>query len=143
MKTTRIILILVASLMTGLYSCELLDDGTGLSVAERLEGRWLCEENNPYKSAEDFFSVYIDINPVDSNTISISNFFQLGSDAYATAKISGLTLTLSNQTIGDGFKIYGSGTISNNYQTITWHYNVDDGSGTWSEVNSVYTKEDY
>ncbi len=144
MKTIRIILFLVLGLTAGLYSCELLDDQTDLSVAERLEGSWKVEyENNPYKSTADAYPVYIDISPVDSNTILISNFFQLGSDINAIAKISGMTLTLPNQTIGDGFTIYGSGTITDNYKKITWRYFADEGSGIWEEINSIYTKAAY
>jgi len=144
MKTTRIFLLLAISLSAGLYSCELLDDQTDLSVAERLEGSWKVEnETNPYKSTEDSYPVYIDISPVDSNTILISNFFQLGSDINAIAKISGMTLTLPNQTIGDGFRIYGSGTITDNYKKITWLYYADEGSGTYSQINSIYTKAAY
>ena len=142
MKTKRILFILSTSLLIGLFSCELLDDATGLTVAERLEGRWLCEEDNPFKSAQDFYRVYIDINPIDSNTIEIDNF--LGVDLGAVhATISGMTINLPNQSLQGEFQVYGTGTISNNYKTITWHYFVDDGSGIWSEVNSVYTKEDY
>jgi len=142
MKTTRIFLLITAGLLAVLYSCELLDNPTDLSVAERLEGRWLCEEDNPYKSAEDAYYVYIDISRIDSNTILIDKFFQLSSGA-AYATISGMTLTLPNQTLEGGFDVYGSGTIASGYKQITWQYYVDDGSGDWSEISSIYTKEDY
>jgi hypothetical protein len=142
MKATRILLIMITGLFTFFYSCELLDDQVGLTVAERLEGRWRCEENNPFKSAKDAYEVYMYINPIDSNTILISNFLQLeSSDAYAT--ITGMMLTLPNQSLEGGFDIYGSGTIASDFKKITWRYFVDDGSGYWSEVNSVYTKLNY
>ena len=142
MKTSKIFLIIFAGLLTILYSCELLDDPNNLSIAERLEGRWNVIENNPYKSAKDAFEVYIDISPIDSNTILIDKFFGLESgSAYAT--ISGMTLTLPTQALSGGFDIYGSGTIASGYNKITWRYFVDDGSGYWSEINSIYTKLDY
>ncbi len=143
MKTMRILPLLFISLFMVLYSCELLDDQTNLTVAERLEGRWKVEENNPFKSAQDSYPVYIDISPLDSTSILISNFLELGSGIDAVANISGMDLILSNQTVGDGYKIYGSGTISSNYKQISWRYFVDEGSGIWYEVNAIYTKEDY
>ncbi len=133
---------MTASLLIGLYSCELLDDESNLTIAERLEGRWSVEEDNPFKSAEEIYPVYIDISPIDSNTILIDNFLKLDEGA-AIATINGMTLNLPNQSLPGGFDIYGSGTIASNYKKITWLYFVDDGSGYWIEVNSIYTKLDY
>jgi hypothetical protein len=59
------------------------------------------------------------------------------------ATISGMTLTLPEQSLDGGWSVYGSGIISNNYQTITWLYYVDEGSGIWHESNPIYTKADY
>ena len=143
MKHTKIIILTTVVIIAGLYSCELLDDNSNLTVAERLEGRWQVEENNPFKSAEDSYPVYIDISPIDSNSVLIGNFLELGNGIDAIANISGMEIILPNQYVGEGFKVYGSGNISSNYKQITWRYYVDEGSGIWSEVNSIYTKLDY
>ena len=143
MKHTKIIILTTVVIIAGLYSCELLDDNSNLTVAERLEGRWQVEENNPFKSAEDSYPVYIDISPIDSNSVLIGNFLELGNGIDAIANISGMELILPNQNVGEGFRVYGSGNISSNYKQITWRYYVDEGSGIWSEVNSIYTKLDY
>jgi hypothetical protein len=122
-------------------SCELLENTSDLTVAERLEGRWDVEESTiDFKSTKDAYYVYIDIYEVDQNTIAIDGFLDLDGAVYAT--ISGSTLNLAEQEI-DGWLVYGSGNISSNYKTITWQYFVDEGSGTWHPVNAVYTKSDY
>ncbi len=140
MKTIKYIII--SSIMLIAFSCELIDDTGNMSVAERLEGRWEVQEDPiDFKSTKDAYIVYIDIYEVDSNTIAIDNFFEL--DAEVTATISGMTLTLPEQEFANGYTVYGSGVISNNYKTITWRYYVDEGSGTWHESNPVYTKADY
>lgn len=130
--------LLIASLLLFATSCdELLQ--SDLTPAERLEGRWEVDETeNPLKSADDAYRVYIDINPIDSNTVIISPFYAiLNGEAYAT--ISGLKLTLPEQDV-ETFIIHGSGTISANYNRIDWLYYVDDGSGYLNEVTAIYTK---
>jgi hypothetical protein len=132
---------LVISLFFLLSSCELLENTDDLSVAERLEGRWNVDESPiDFKSTKDAYYVYIDIYEVDQNTIAIDGFLNLDGVVYAT--ISGMTLSLAEQEI-DGWLVQGSGDISSNYETITWQYSVDEGSGTWHPVNAVYTKSDY
>jgi hypothetical protein len=133
----------ISILFLSAVSCELLDDLDTKSVAQHLEGRWEVQENPiDFKSTADAYIVYIDISAVDSNTIAISNFLQLNAGS-VLATVSGMALTLPEQEIEGGWTVYGSGVISNNYNTITWHYFVDEGSGTWHESNPIYTKADY
>ena len=139
MKALRSILIATAVLCT--VSCEMLDIDSNLTIAERLEGRWLVEEDTPLKSTDDFYRVYIDISPVDSNRILIDNFYGINSGS-VYADISGMTLNLPVQNLQGGFTIYGSAIISANYKKITWDYFVDDGSGIWEKVSAIYTKEE-
>jgi hypothetical protein len=62
----------------------------------------------------------------------------MGAGNKVTAKLSGLTLSIPNQTV-DGFAITGSGTISSNYKTINWTYTVNDGAEV-DHATAVYSK---
>jgi hypothetical protein len=140
MKTIRYISL--ACLLLLAFGCELLDD-TSQTIAQRLEGNWKVDETPVnFKSTEDVYYVYIDIYAVDSNMIAIDKFFMIdGATAYAS--VTGMTLTLQEQEIGDGYSVYGSGTIAADFKKITWHYFVDEGSGTWHPVDATYTKQTY
>jgi hypothetical protein len=125
-----------------LSSCELLDSTGDMTVAEQLEGRWNVEESPiDFKSAKDAYYVYIDIYEVDANTVAIDGFLNLNAGS-VIATISGMNLNIAEQEL-DGWLVYGSGVISDNYKKITWQYYVDEGSGTWHPVDAVYTKADY
>jgi hypothetical protein len=128
----------LGSILLFAFACEL--DDTTLSVAERLEGHWKVDENTPvFKSANDFYFVDIQIYAIDSNKIRIDRFFDIDNGS-VIAEINGMTLTLNQQEAGDGYMVYGSGTIDGSYNKITWRYYVDEGSGTWHETDAVFTK---
>jgi hypothetical protein len=119
------------------YSCEEINNKDE-SIASRLEGQWKCEENSSiFKSALDFYTVIIQIHPIDSNKVLIQNFYLLGNTVDVEATINGMTLTLPYQNTGDGYTVQGSGTIASNFDQINWSYSVDDGSGVPDEVEAV------
>ena len=126
-----------------IYSCELIndvpDDG---DPRARIEGQWQCDENSQlYKSTEDIYWVYIDPDPYDSTRVIISNFYNLGDDIDVYVKVNDNSLSISNQTTKDGYKVLsGSGSISSNYKQINWNYRIDDGSGEIDNVTATYTK---
>ncbi|MBN2611496.1 MAG: hypothetical protein JXB00_08065 [Bacteroidales bacterium] len=126
-------------------SCELIDDlASGEDSVSKLEGQWKCDENSEnYKKStmDETYEVYISPYPGDSTRVIISNFYHLGDDVEATARLSGQTLTLSNQSLPGGFTILsGSGTISSSFKQITWSYRIDDGSGDIDNATATYTK---
>jgi len=124
-------------------SCEeLLNNlGSDEDVRERIEGQWSCDETSEiFKSTAEKFSVYISPHPDDSTKVLIDNFYELGYDVSAVATVSGRNLYISTQTVGDGYTILGSGTISANYNEINWNYSVEDGSGETDNVTATYTK---
>ncbi|MBN1415930.1 MAG: hypothetical protein JW973_12575 [Bacteroidales bacterium] len=129
-------------LMAVNLSCEeLLDDMNTGDVREKIEGQWQCDETSEYyKSTATKFTVYISPHPDDSTKVLIDNFYQLGFDVSAVATVSNRNLYINSQTIGDGFEVIGSGTISSNYNQIDWNYSVNDGSGQIDDVVAVYTK---
>jgi hypothetical protein len=122
-------------------SCEELTDMKTGDVRDRLEGQWRCDETSEYfKSTAEVFSVYISPHPDDSTKVLIDNFYELGYNVSAVATLSNRSLYINTQTIGDGFTVIGSGTISSNYNEIEWTYSVEDGSGSVDNVTATYTK---
>jgi len=122
-------------------SCEELNDMSNGDVRDKLEGQWQCDETSEYfKSTAEVFSVYISPHPSDSTKILIDNFYELGYTVSAVATVSNRSLYINTQTIGDGFTIIGSGTISSNFNEIEWNYSVEDGSGAVDNVTATYTK---
>jgi len=130
-------------LMVLTLSCEeLLNDlGNEEDIREKIEGQWSCNETSEYyKSTAEIFSVYISPHQYDSTKVLIDNFYGLGYDVSVVATLSNRNLYINSQTVGDGFTVIGSGTISNNYNEIEWNYSVDDGSGQTDNVTATYTK---
>jgi hypothetical protein len=123
-------------------SCEeLLNTSDNGDIREKIEGQWSCDETSEiYKSTAEIFSVYISPHPDDSSKILIDNFYELGWDVSAVATVSNRNLYIHTQTVGDGYTIIGSGTISSNYNEIKWNYSVDDGSGETDNVTATYTR---
>ena len=124
-------------------SCEeLLNNlGNDEDVREKIEGQWSCDETSEFfKSTAEIFTVYISPDPDDSTKVLIDNFYELGYDVSAVASVSGRNLYINSQTVGDGYTIIGSGTISSNYNEINWNYSVEDGSGEVDNVTATYTR---
>ncbi len=125
------------TMVTG--SCELTDNADPTdSDAEKLVGQWRCDENSEFfKSIQRIYYVHISVHPDDSTKIIIENFYEVGD---AVAKVSGQSVTLPHQDLPGGFTILsGSAAISPNNNSISWSYNIDDGSGDIDNVSAVYT----
>lgn len=121
-------------------SCEDLLNTDNQSMVDRIEGTWRCEETSSiFKSTLDYYSVYISPSASDSTQILIGNFYDLGNDVEATARVNGNSISLPQQTLMGGYTVRGSGTISSNAKQISWVYYVDDGSGQQDEVEAIYT----
>lgn len=141
-RITPIIWMIVGVLM--FVSCE--EELTGdVNTAEALEGEWVVDENSDV-AGNTSYRAYIDIYSDDSSSVLISNFYQLGYDTgEVIGDISGNRIELRpNQEIdyyGSTYTVVnGTGTISDDYQSIDWQYDIDDGSGTVDNVTAVYTK---
>jgi len=130
----------VMGLALVLNSCDVAEDliGGNATVA-KLEGDWTCDEDSEiFKSTTSVYSVAISPDPDNANGVIIDNFYGVGAPAYAS--VSGMGLTISNQTIEGGYEVAGSGFISAGFDEINWTYTVDDGSGVVDHVTAVYTK---
>ena len=113
--------ILMCCFLVVVSSCEDLDEA--LSDRDKICDTWKCSENG-----QSAFLVEIEADNTNINGVKIYNFNLLGSGVYATATVSGMSISIPQQT-QDGFKISGSGTIKGGYEEISLSYKVDDGGG--------------
>jgi hypothetical protein len=99
-------------------------------------GRWSVNETWTKLT----YVVTISSDPNSTNGVFISNFANTGSAGVAAgASVSGNNITLDpNQTIGDGWIINGSGTMSGTTK-INWNYTINDGANLINAV-AIYTK---
>jgi hypothetical protein len=86
------------------------------------------------------YEATISEDPNSSDGVFISNFADIGlSYAPAGAKIKGTSIILdTNQVIGDGLKVEGSGVLSGD--KITWNYTTFDGADLTHE-SETYTRK--
>jgi hypothetical protein len=114
--------ILMCVFLVVISSCEDLDEA--LSGRDKICDTWKCSENqsNP-------FLVEIEADATNINGVKIYNFNLLGNDIYVNATVSGMSISIPQQT-QDGFKISGSGTIKSGYEEISLNYTVNDGGGS-------------
>lgn len=139
-KTVLILLALTMILV--LSTCDVADDLLGNTAVAKLSGEWNCEEESEYfkSTAASSYRVYISPDPDNESGVLIDGFYNLG-DVGAKANVSGSSITLLSQTLEGGFVVLtGSGSISSNYQEITWSYNINIGGDAVDHVTAVYTK---
>jgi hypothetical protein len=138
-RFSRLVYILLGVVLI-VNSCDVADDLLGGNpTVDKLVGDWTCDETSEiFKSTSSVYAVTISPDADNDNGIIIDNFYGISAAVYAT--VSGMSLTIANQTAEGGYVISGSGIISSNYQEINWTYNVDDGSGVVDHVTAVYTK---
>jgi hypothetical protein len=111
------------------------EDTPGTSSRDAFLGTWNVQETWTKLS----YDVIISADPNSSNGVFISEFAgTLPSSAPASAGVSGSSIILDdNQVIGEGWTIYGSGTLSGG--RITWNYTILDGA-TQINAYAVYTR---
>jgi hypothetical protein len=121
-------------LFLGFSSCT-KDSGSDPDPSDarsRFTGNWSVSETVTKLTYE----VNIRIDGGSADGVIISNFGASGADAQAY--VSGDVITLPNQTIGSGWVVYGSGTLSGSTK-ITWLYTINDGADLRNIVG-IYTK---
>lgn len=119
-------------------------------LAASLEGEWKVEEmSSQYKSRfqGEVYYVEISMSPEDSTILYIANFYNVNPDAQVVANLEGTRLNLmADQQITRFQSTYtvkgGTGEIATDYQSISWEYKVDDGSGMVDDVTAIYTRAD-
>ena len=107
---------------------------------DKIVDTWNCSETvGPFGAQS--FQVDISKDPNNSTRVFLDNFFDLkvGSGVYAT--MSGLQLNIPSQKIvisqNDQWTFSGTGSISNNYKSITLNYTADDGNGPKQVIDNL------
>jgi hypothetical protein len=132
----RLLIFVFTISLVYLNSCQ-KDDTTTTSTPGSIIDTWNCTENSPTYGTSTY-QVDISKDTSSTNKVIIDDFYHLGLGKEVKATLNNQTLTISNAII-DGFIINGTGTIASNYNTITWNYSVDDGSGS-ENVTATYTR---
>ena len=122
MKKTKELLLMGLIIVLGSISCNPDDDpfvDPG-DDRDKFMGAWSVNESC-FKSN---YTVTITKDPGNSVQLLLANFCNPGSSyAPAVGLVAGNKIFVSNQTIGDGWMVSGTGTLQNTH-TILWTYNL-------------------
>lgn len=136
--TKRIILFMFTVLF--LLGCEELTDDIVLEGRERLEGPWrVNEESQVFKSTLTSYNIFISVDSTTSNRVIIENFYG-ANEGEVSAIVSGQSITVPNQSLGDYQVLSANGTINDDFDEISWNY-VVDLSETTDTATAVYIKQ--
>jgi hypothetical protein len=124
-------------LLTFITSCN-PDEPTPntIDIRDKIATSWKCTENSAtYGTQHYIVEIIKDTLPA---VIIIDNFFNLGLGKSIKATVNGQSITINNQML-QGHLFNGNGTISSNYNSISWSYTFDEGNGP-ENVTATYTK---
>ncbi len=143
MKTLFKILSLIF-LAIFLNSCiDDIPDPNDNNTTELLVGTWAVVENSATYGTQNY-DVAIYKYEIGDDMIKIYNFYGLGSWSRLIAGVDDKTITIVEQTI-EGHVIFGMGTISDDYKSIEFSYNVEEVSVAKSlnseDVTATFTKK--
>ena len=145
MKNSFKILFTIIALAFFSNSCvDELPDISENKPTELLVGTWSVVENSETYGQQNYdVAIYV-FDAVD-DMVKIYNFYGLGSWSHVLAGVAGHTITIAEQTI-EGHKIIGTGTISDDFKTIEFDYNVEEVSVVKSlnseDVTAIFTKQE-
>lgn len=125
--------------LTTLSSCELedFDLGTG-DERDNIVDVWKCAESST-TFGEKTYQSEIYKSDRDSLTVYINNFYFLGENVEVYGTLRNNRITIPQQT-AEGHVIAGSGTVASNYESISFIYTADDGSGMLDDVSASYSR---
>jgi hypothetical protein len=125
MKKAKLIAF-AAIFLVGLFGCQAdLNDLNSVSVVDNIIGTWHAVRYEGDITTD--YQVEIAKSSVADSVIEISNFFN--NDATAKAYVNNLEIVLPQQVVG-GVNIQGTGTISDDYQKISWTVTADGSTVT-------------
>ena len=113
-------MVVLGALLLALLAVGCSDDKTGLL----LSGTWDVEENSQLYGSQHYLS---EITQIDSSKIEISNFYNIGAEAFVTAFISGLEIAIPAQDV-KGYELSGSGEIAPDRKSILFAFTANDGA---------------
>jgi hypothetical protein len=129
-KTRNYVSYFIFLILLIINSCEPLDNSD--DVRDNFVGTWSAsEESNNYE-------VKITKSSSDTSKIFIDNFNNMGDGTSVYAKVNGRNITIPSQDM-DGSTVWGNGSITSNYKTITLTYSVKTGSETVN-ITAKYIK---
>jgi len=136
-KTIRYTFILF-TLVSIFFSCNPDDTNDTPQPPEdsrdKFVGSWLCNEHS-HQNGNTAFTVTISLNSGNSSQIYLDKF-------YGSLKVYGIVannnVNIPSQSVNN-FNVNGSGTITNNNNTINWNYYVSDVADI-DTCTAVFTK---
>jgi len=133
----RFIIPFAAGLLLITACDELIPDPGGGDVISALEDNWRVEEESQVFAKSNYI-VEIERHASDSSRIYVDNFYNV--DAAAEVVVNNRSLNIPDQLMDGGYRVYGTGTVSRDNESISWQYTIDDGSGQLDNVTAVYTR---
>ncbi len=112
-----------------------LNDLNSLSSVDNIVGTWHAVMD--VDGTQSDYQVEITKSATADSVINISNFFNNSASAYAY--VNDLEITLPQQDVG-GEIISGTGTISADYQTISWTVDTEQGQVIITMTPGTVTK---
>lgn len=111
---------------------------------DKIADNWMCAENSPSFGELKYF-VDIEKDTLNENKVLIYNFYGLDEESFLRATMYGMKLTVTNEVI-ERHVVSGEGTITSNYKTINWTYEVTElkksanGIKSSEIVTATYTR---
>jgi hypothetical protein len=136
MKITHLFAVFVLLTFSLTLGCQNDSDNVA-DKRDNIEGDWHMTLDDGQVPVD--YQVTISKDANSTTKIFMSNFVNNGSKAYAT--ITGMNLTIPEQQVGNE-TVSGDGTISSDYNTITWNLTIDGDSYTGKMVPGGITKKE-
>jgi len=135
MKTRFFLVTLFIAFVTMSFECT--NDPVEVDDArDNIVGKWACALDDGSGVPYDY-EIEISKDNSNDNQVFLSNFAFNGETA--TATLTGKNLTVAQQNVGSS-SVFADGTISDNYQEITWTINIDGDDYTMSSIPGGITK---
>lgn len=127
--------ILIAFLFGALFtSCENDTADPDADPRDNFLDTMQCTEYSDPASGgfgEQTYNVFIEKDNLYDDRIKVSNFLNEGASNSVYAVLTGLSLDLPEQTIGN-YTVSGSATVAASYTSVSWTFQADDGNGAVS-----------
>jgi|GEM_PF-3805516 hypothetical protein len=125
MKRDIFIFLLMVSTILLFNSCtkegDIFDD---VDSRDAFTGEWIASD----QCSKQTYRVNVTLDAANSTQVIISNFANLGYSA--TAVVAGNSIYVSNQSVGGGYSVNGSGIISGSVISWTTYNFESDGEST-------------
>ncbi len=140
MKARAIVVMIIMATGFVMNACE--EDPLAIfsdDPRDGLTGSWEVNEDSEIfkKGTSGFYTVSVTKDNSDTAMIWVNNFYELGEKVSAT--LDGRTLDIPEQTV-KGFTIKGYGTVSFDFESISWAYTVILDTGDKDNVTAKYSR---